>query len=299
MRTRTARPARRGRALLLAIASVVTLVGLATPASAGAAAIKTKTNVQYTVDGKPQLLDVYSPSKAAPNSRAVIFIHGGGWTGGSRTEWTNDAKALAASGWVAFTIDYRVDSPTPYVREPADVAAAVSWVQRNARTYNVDPARIALVGASAGGHLAALAGMSGSGASGAPGRVKAVVSWSGPMDMAGMPSAYGCADMPCSFTTQWAAAKTQQFEGSCLQTACPDRWTSTSPIDQVAGAEPAVLLVNSTDEMIPLSQLTDMQEALSAAGSPVSTQVLTGSAHGQGYHDVAWPTTVSFLQAVV
>lgn len=295
----TVRSIRRSRVLLLLASTVLAVVGLAAPASAGTAAIKSRLNVQYTVDGKPQLLDVYSPSKAIRNARAVIFVHGGAWSGGSRTEWTNDAKALAAIGWVAFTIDYRVDSPTPYLSEPADVSAAVSWVQRNARTYDVDPTRIALVGSSAGGQLAALAGMSGSGKPGSPGRVKAVVSWSGPMDMPGLTAAYGCADSPCSLTTQWVAALAQHFEGSCLQADCPDRWSSTSPLAQVSGVEPATLLVNSSDEMVPLSQLTDMEHALQAVGSPVTTQVIPGTAHAQGYHDVAWPSTVSFLTSAL
>lgn len=295
----TARSVQRCRALFFVMSTALAVVGLAVPASAGTPAIKSQLGVQYTVDGKPQLLDVYSPAKPVKNSRAVIFVHGGGWTGGSRTEWTNDAKSLAASGWVAFTIDYRLDSPTPYVSEPADVSAALSWVQRNAHAYNVDPNRIAFVGSSSGGHLAALTAMSGSGKPGSPGRVKAIVSWSGPMDMPGLPTAYGCADSLCSFTTQWVAALAQHFEGSCLQADCPDRWSSTSPIDQVNGVEPATLLVNSSDEEVPLSQLTDMQRALEGVGSSVTTQVIPGTAHAQGYHDIAWPTTVSFLQAEV
>jgi acetyl esterase/lipase len=282
--------------------ALVGLSGLTSPASAAAATIKLRSGVQYGSDGGvPLYVDVYSPAKAtSTRMRAAVFVHGGGWAGGSRSEWSSHAAALAAEGWVAFSIDYRLNSPTPYVSEPQDVSAAVAWVQRNARTYGVDPARVALVGSSAGGQLAALQAMSGAGAPGMTGRVKALVTWSAPTDMALLTEEYGCLDQPCSYSTQWAAAMAQWFEGGCLPSECADRWANTSPVSHVDATDPATFLVNSAEETtVPVEQLRVMQDRLTAEGVPVGTLVVDGTKHAQGYSTVAWPATLAFLRATV
>src|SRR3982751_2498730 len=104
---------RRTAAALLSLAACLGLGAVAVPANAATAAVKVRTGVSYTVDGAPQLLDIYSPAKAGAKQRAIIFIHGGAWVGGSRAEWAQRASAAAAAGWVAFTIDYRLNSSTP------------------------------------------------------------------------------------------------------------------------------------------------------------------------------------------
>ena len=286
---------------LAVVLLLVSTFALAAQSASAASTVKVRTGVQYTVDGgAPQYLDMYSPAKPTAKMRAAIFVHGGGWTGGTRTEWAQDAQALAAAGWVAVTIDYPLNAPALYVSEPQDVRAAVGWLQHNARTYGVDPARIALIGSSAGGQLAALQATTGTGAPGTTGRVKALVSWSGPMDLALLTSEFGCLNQQCSYSTQWSAAMAQYFEGGCLPASCPDRWAATSPIDQVDAGDPATLLVNSSDEVqVPVEQLQVMQQRLSAAGVPVTTQVIPGTLHATAYNSTAWPTTLAFLQATV
>lgn len=281
--------------------AMLVLSALTSPASAAGASVKVRKAVQYGDNGGvPLYLDVYSPAKTTTRMRAAIFVHGGGWSGGSRTEWATQATALAADGWVAFSIDYRLDSPTPYISEPQDVSAAVTWVQRNARTFGVDPARVALIGSSAGGQLAALQAVSGSGAPGMPGRVKALVTWSAPTDMALLTEEYGCLDQLCSYSTQWAGAMAQRFEGNCLPSACGDRWRDTSPVSHVDGTDPATLLVNGAEEaVVPLEQLRVMQDRLTAAAVPVNSLVVDGTAHAQGYNTVAWPATLAFLRTTV
>lgn len=99
---------------------------------------------------------------AATHKRpAVVFFFGGGWTGGSVQQFEQHARYLASRGLVAFVADYRVKSrqgtgPDACV---ADGKSAVRWIRANADRLGVDPDRIAAGGGSAGGHVAAAAGM--------------------------------------------------------------------------------------------------------------------------------------------
>ncbi len=92
---------------------------------------------------------------------AVVFFFGGGWNGGSVTQFEQHSKYLAARGMVAFVADYRVRSrqktgPDACV---ADGKSAIRWVRTNAERLGIDPDRIAAGGGSAGGHVAATTGI--------------------------------------------------------------------------------------------------------------------------------------------
>ncbi len=92
---------------------------------------------------------------------AVVFFFGGGWNGGSVTQFEQHAKYLAARGMVTFVADYRVKSrqqtdPDACV---ADGKSAIRWVRKNAVRLGIDPQRIAAGGGSAGGHVAATTGI--------------------------------------------------------------------------------------------------------------------------------------------
>jgi acetyl esterase/lipase len=101
-----------------------------------------------------QQLDVYTP--AMPTGAVVVFLYGGSWQSGARGEYRFVARRLAERGATVVIPDYRL---YPEVRFPAfveDAAAAVAWARRHARDYGGDPARVYLVGHSAGAHIATL-----------------------------------------------------------------------------------------------------------------------------------------------
>ena len=97
-----------------------------------------------------------APKQTAPRP-AIVFFFGGGWTGGSPTQFEPQSRHLAARGMVAIVADYRVK--TRQDAKPADCVsdakACVRWVRANAARLGIDPERIAVGGGSAGGHLAA------------------------------------------------------------------------------------------------------------------------------------------------
>jgi alpha-L-fucosidase 2 len=107
--------------------------------------------------GETLQLDAVVPGGAGPFP-VLILIHGGGWTGGDKAgDIAPLLSPLAAAGFTCVSINYRL---APQHRWPAcrdDVLAAIRWVKAHAATFKGDGSRIALIGYSAGGHLASFA----------------------------------------------------------------------------------------------------------------------------------------------
>lgn len=108
-------------------------------------------------------LEVFRPKgwKASDQRPAIVFFFGGGWSGGSTTQFHPQANHLTQRGFVAYCADYRVQSrhKTSPFEAVADAKAALRWVFRNAAAQGVDPRKIISSGGSAGGHLAACCGV--------------------------------------------------------------------------------------------------------------------------------------------
>lgn len=102
-----------------------------------------------------QKLDVYAPANAK-GSPVVIFVHGGEWTKGDKSEVSYKPKLMNESGFVFVSVNYRL---SPEVKHPAhvsDIATGIRWVKDNIQMYGGDPNKIVLMGHSAGCHLVTL-----------------------------------------------------------------------------------------------------------------------------------------------
>ncbi len=119
--------------------------------------------VVYARHGDRELaLDLYRPKSAGDTALpAIVCIHGGGWWQGDRSNHGHLAKALAAKGYVAATISYRLSGEAPFPAQIHDCKAAVRFLRANAAKYGIDSTRIGATGLSAGGHLTALLATSG------------------------------------------------------------------------------------------------------------------------------------------
>lgn len=115
-------------------------------------------NIPYVVrEGGPLELDIYRPASGA-KIPGVLIVHGGGWIAGDRTMERPFAKQLAVHGFVTIPVSYRLGHAGRFPAPVHDLKAAVRWLRLHAAEYGVDPARIGIVGASAGGTLAAMVG---------------------------------------------------------------------------------------------------------------------------------------------
>jgi acetyl esterase len=245
-------------------------IALATPmadlsAIAQVAGVTVTRNVEYAeAGGTPLLLDAYIPSGSGLHP-AMLVIHGGNWDSGDKEDMAPVGELVANEGFAAFVVDYRLVPAGSYPAAVEDVRSAVRWIRTNAARYGVDPTRIGAFGVSAGGHLATMLATVGTGSTDRGARIRVALSWSGPQDLTLLPSSV-----------------VQAFVG-CPIDACPERWRSASPSSHVDPTDGAVLLANSTAELVPLSQAVEMAAILRRNHVPTKLIRVPGSEHASYY----------------
>jgi acetyl esterase len=227
--------------------------------------------------GQTLTMDYYPAAGAAPHPIAII-IHGGGFTGGTSKNGSEAycADFLAPAGYAVFSINYRLAPKYPYPAMVEDVERAVRYLRRNARNWQADPNRIALVGGSAGGYLSNMVGvLNAGGIKGAKdavdrtsARVQAVVTLFGPSDFRNQAVSPGM-----------KALLGPLIEQKGLQAALAE----ASPAMHISGDEPPFLLIHGDrDSSVPLYQSTHLQAALKAAGVPCDLIVIPNGPHATG-----------------
>jgi len=193
--------------------------------------------------------DLYLPRGAGPFA-AVVYIHGGGWSGGERTQLRHPAAYLAARGVAAAAIDYRLSGQAQYPAALEDCLEAVRWLRANAGQYRIDPARIAAAGSSAGGHLAALLGVTARG----PDKLRAVVALNPVLDLTAM-------DPRSASIQRFLGAPCADAQAVCEQ---------ASPYWQATAQAPPFLIAHGTaDQIVPYAQAEAMAAKLTSLGVPV------------------------------
>jgi acetyl esterase len=264
--------------VLLAFALLATFV----PAAGAQPSVDVHSDIEYgTANGKRLLLDAYVPA-AGEDRPAVVMIHGGGWRAGDKASWRPEAEKLAARGWVAFSVNYRLDEPAVFPAEIDDVGAAVRWVRAHAREYRVDPGRIGAIGESAGGHLTAVLATLGTGDLDRDARIRVGAAWSPPVDLTALSGSRGAG---------WIGPLL-----GCNRETCPDLLAHSSPVTHVDGTDAPLYLASSTEELVPLSQSQAMAERLGAAGVDHRLDVYPGNRHALDFRADAWAPTLAFLE---
>jgi acetyl esterase/lipase len=215
------------------------------------------------------LLDVHAPTGATA-APAVLLVHGGSWEGGERGNMGWTADRLAGLGYVAATADYRLVPEGEFPNAVHDTFCALAYLRVHAAELGIDPARIAALGYSAGGHLVSLMGVAADIAelqsdacpSGRVERPAAVISFAGPTDL-----------------TALDADVTRSFVGVALD-ADRARWELASPAFHVDPGEPPFLLVHSEHDLVaPVEQSKIMVTRLRGAGNQPEYLQLEGGGH--------------------
>ena len=117
-------------------------------------------NVSYGPHGKRNQLDIYKPRDATGSSPVLFQIHGGGWLIGNKEEQALPLMYhLASRGWVCVAANYRLSPRATFPDHLIDVKRALAWIKRHGAEYGADPRFVVVTGGSAGGHLAALVGL--------------------------------------------------------------------------------------------------------------------------------------------
>lgn len=291
-RTRTSRIAGTlALAITLATASLTGAVQRPAHASTSPGASVTTTGgvrvlrgLDYPTRHGPEGVDVYLPpvSNTRGPHPGIVFVHGGGWNSGNRQIFTAEATAAARHGYVGLSIDYDLDAPRD-PREVHDVVDAATYARDNAARFDLDPDRLAGWGGSAGAHLIMQAAITDDA------DLQAVAGWSGPYDLT---RAIGAPDPR-------VAEAVNNYLGcdDISSDPCREKTDAASPALHTAPGDPPVFLVNSTDELVPASQMSELAGNLRAQGNTAKTLLLDGDRHAVAYADDATGPTLRFLDA--
>ena len=245
-------------------------------------AVTEELGIEYgRVGDKSLQLDLYRPSESAKPLPGLIFIHGGGWKAGDRSDYKCYTTRFASKGYVVATISYRFSQEAKFPGCVEDVKCAVRWMRENATRLNVNPDRIATIGGSAGGYLSLMAGytpdmaeLEGNGGhEGVSSRVAAVV------------DIYGPADLTTPFAQ--AANEVRRLMPKTYQED-PALYKLASPIFQLDASDPSTLILHGTvDSVVPVQQSDDLAKRLQELGVKYYYARLDG-----------WPHTMDAAQPV-
>jgi acetyl esterase/lipase len=280
----------------------------ANPALAQLREVTSLDNVDYVAhDGVKLTGDLYLP-KGTSKTPLIIAIHGGGWQNGSPAAYQHWGPYLARNGYGVFAIRYRLGKAGIYPRAVYDVKAAIQFIRAKADDLDVDPDRIGLWGDSAGGHLAALAGLAADQYTaeyrndpytGVPVNVKTVVGFYGVYDLLAQWHHDQIARPRDQIAEKFLGASPMQnrklyFESSPISYATIDR------------NKTAFMLVHgSADDIVDPAQTQQFWQALNQAGAYSRRIVIPGAGHffssdphnePGSYSGLAAPRILRFLQ---
>jgi len=248
--------------------------------------VKTHFDVPYSrAFPDSRKLDLFMPDQ--PNGGGILFIHGGGWSGGSLRQWHDVADHFCRRGYVCASAEYRLVPETRFEGQVEDVRLAMSFFRAHAGEHGFAAGRIAAVGSSAGGHLVAML------ATIAPGDPLGLTDGLDVTDT--RPNAVVCY---CPVVTVHESDRLSEACRALMgapESEAPGRYRAASPIDRVTGAEPPFLfLQGDADETTPPAQAKTMSDKLRESGVESELILLPGVGHGFGYG----VTTAAQVEAV-
>jgi acetyl esterase/lipase len=234
--------------------------------------IEYKDVVYKTIDSTDLHLDIYHSKNLTKKVPLLLFIHGGGLSKGDKSDYLVYTCAFAQKGYVTASVQYRFVDKVKFPAQLFELKAALRWLKENADKYHIDPNKIALIGGSAGGHLAMMTGYTSDikkfneeNDSLISYKVQAIVDLYGPVD----------------FTTKWAREhriSVNMFGKTYRED--PKIFELSSPINYISKDDPPTLIFQGTiDDLVPVSQSDTLENRLIKAGVPVEYHRLKGWPH--------------------
>jgi acetyl esterase/lipase len=214
----------------------------------------------------------------------LVWIHGGGWRGGSYNQGIRLLPPFAAKGYFCVSVEYRLSGEAKFPAQIHDCKCAIRYLRAHAKKYNIDPNRIGVWGASAGGHLVALLGTSGDvkeleGSGGWPdqsSRVQAVCDWFGPTEFFKLVADSEGATSPVEGLLDGKVADRAELA------------KLAAPLTHVSKDDAPILMMHGDmDRLVPLSQSEVLHEALKKAGVDSTLHVVKGAGHGFGGPEIS------------
>lgn len=240
---------------------------------------------------RPLMLDVRLPPGSGPFP-TIVFIHGGAWASGHPTISNSVYRKLdffnrfAAAGFAVARISYRFSAEAAFPAQLHDCKSAIRFLRHHAELLNLDGDRFAAMGDSAGGHLAALVGLTSNhpelegsiGITKGSSTVSCVVNWFGPTNFVTMGAQKRALAEPWGDSDAADSPESQLIEGAPPQ--FPDQATAASPVTYAhKGAPPMLLQYGDADRLVPHAQGVELYDALKAVGCDATLQTIAGADH--------------------
>jgi acetyl esterase/lipase len=225
-------------------------------------------DVPYDVRfGNATTMDIHFPDSWADARPAIMMIHGGAWRYGSKADYDKAADRFAAAGYVTASINYRL-VPAVYPAAIQDCLCALSFLRANASEYGIDPARIAVTGYSAGGHLSALVG------TGFDLPIHQPDCEWGPT---GGPAATIPGDASYDYTGDTSGWIVDFMGGTYDE--MPDRYRTVSPLLDVRPGLAPFLVIHGRNDIVKVAYGEALVDTLRGAGDDVEFLELDGAGH--------------------
>jgi acetyl esterase/lipase len=257
----------------------IVVLALSAPALAAQPASRDITDIVYAQVGAQKLaLDLHLPATATP-APLVVYLHGGGWMSGNKTQYP---AFLVQRGFAVASVDFRSTNDAPFPANVHDIKAAIRFLRAEAQRYGYSAERLALSGASSGGHLAALAGVTNGNAElegtvgdhlGTSSDVQGIVSFFGASNLTTI-----LAQSTAHGTAVRVPALRKLFGGAPEDKQPLARMAS--PVYHVDRGDPPLLLLHGDqDVQMPINQMHELDGAYAAVGLQAETHVLHGVGH--------------------
>jgi acetyl esterase/lipase len=232
-------------------------------------------------DGTALKLDLFLPANEGKPTPLVIWIHGGGWQGGSKEGCP--AIGLVRDGFAVASVDYRLTDQATFPAQIFDCKAAVRFLRAHAKENNIDPERLGCWGASAGGHLVALLGTTigekaceGAelGSAEQSSAVQCVCDWFGPTDFREYKAQ----------SSDVAPMLVKLFGGKMSEKQELVKLASPALHVEKSGKKypPFLIVQGDQDPLVPWQQSQELADKLKAAGASVELVIVKGAGHGFG-----------------
>jgi acetyl esterase/lipase len=266
--------------------------------SSGMAQAPTHSDVAYDDDHASQCVDVYL-AKSDKSTPAIIYIHGGGWRGGSKKgvpswlmRFVNDSQLSVVA------VEYRFTNVAIHPAQVNDCLRAIQFVRQNAEQWNIDPQRLAVTGGSAGGHLSAYVALHDDAAKAESNdpveqqssRVACAVSFAGPTDwslLSSLEHAHPAYRQLIGYEPGTPAA---ELKAELVK--------DVSPITFVSDDDPPIMQVHGdNDDIVPLRHASNLHKQLQMSGVHSELVVIPGGNHGvAGAGDQVSQRATEFVQ---
>lgn len=226
-------------------------------------------------------LDLHLPAPGRARPPLIVYVHGGAWRSGSKSGVP--IVALLGRGFAIASVDYRLTPVAPFPANVHDLKAAIRYLRARADTHGYDPRRFAIAGSSAGGHLAALVGVTNGHQEleGTLGDFRATSS-----DVQAIVSFYGASNLAtilAQSTPHGLSVRVPALQALLggQPTDQPELTRLASPVHHVDPRDPPLLLLHGDqDPQMPINQSLELQGRYEAAGRPVKFIAVHGAAHG-------------------